>query len=63
MFVALGVDPTRLYSSAKTKKFSDFLPKIGVQRRMLDRKFHHRKNNGVHQANERENTGKWGTDP
>ena len=29
---------------------------------MLDRKFHHRKNNGVHQANERENTGKWATD-
>ena len=28
---------------------------------MLDRKFHHRKNNGVHQANERENTGKWAT--
>ena len=31
MFAALGVDATRLYSSAKTKKFSDFLPKIGVQ--------------------------------
>ena len=112
MFAALGVDATRLYSSAKTKKFSDCLPKIGVQlqlatcfrpgetdllkllnagctnisagdglgnvifedvvtfrififliqRRMLDRKFHHRKNNGVHQANERENTGKWATD-
>ena len=31
MFAALGVDVTRLYSSLKTKKFSDFLPKIGVQ--------------------------------
>ena len=31
MFAALGVDATRLYSSAKTKKFSDCLAKIGVQ--------------------------------
>ena len=31
MLAALGVDATRLYSSAKTKKFSDFLPKIGLQ--------------------------------
>ena len=31
MFAALGVDATRLYSSAKTEKFSAFLPKIRVQ--------------------------------
>ena len=31
IFAALGVDATRLYSRAKTEKFSDFLPKIGVQ--------------------------------
>ena len=31
MFAALGVDATRLYSSAKTKKFSDSLRKIGGQ--------------------------------